>query len=953
MALSALPFEGFRSQRSNVQTEGQDVEDEFTCSCVLRGALLALQPTVERVFGVILSIGGKDAVSPQDGQIWLRLRGIARDVKAAKLFVKGVVNQEAQQEFQFPEVLLCVFCGAKGLFMDCLIKNTSAHIVVGSQGCLLITGLAEPVVKAYSYITDLIEKYNSSQRRCPEGGLGTAGESLDSRRAFNSMVESLEDRHTLDLLVLPVMVKVALLGLVKQSGLDRGRGLETKRSQETLKPLESNESWAVQRTIDEIMFRESEELGPNKNRESLLIQDRPNMMSKKPHSQYSGVFPQSGYHRVNSTDDIARMTTDISESHNPLSNSSIPVLTHRTHPESPEVQQRGSPQEVESEMPPQETVLLSAGSREEFEHLLKFFTAMGFTGEVVKKVLAHTGPKEASQILDLIQQEQDKTDQQRDNCNTKTQNKDNVAENRAMISAGLNEAVEILEARKGEPEAKWDDFVLGVLKKAAATCGYTQERVEEVYSNLPELNPHELLLELQRQEIESGRRKDSNTRADQKIGRNSEEEMGKLETGGGNARTEARTKGIVTQPDTSKRTSIALESPTTSQNQPPLHSNPLSVRGPPQTTYPSKVTLETLDLPNINPSLQLMDPHLHSGSSHPQSVPQNHHLSFSKVPNISTLQKYENQPKQRQGKPATASVVTGPQRFLEGLKTPFKLQLSDDPGNSMLRQIIIDGSNVAMSHGLGFFFSCRGIALAVQHFWGRGHRKITVFVPQWRQKKDQKIKEQQYLTQLQDLGLLSFTPSREVEGKRINSYDDRFMLALAQKTNGVIVTNDNLRDLVDESPAWRDIIKKSLLQYVFAGDLFMLPDDPMGRGGPHLNDFLQTQNSSTIPGSHSFAGVSSSISSPSPDPQAHTEVLQCRDWTPGGQHHSRGQGSIRDEGQGQGQEGQERTVEETLKLQQSLVQIFPDQESIIIMILQCHPTIRDINQLTDFILEQQ
>ncbi len=34
------------------------------------------------------------------------------------------------------------------------------------------------------------------------------------------------------------------------------------------------------------------------------------------------------------------------------------------------------------------------------------------------------------------------------------------------------------------------------------------------------------------------------------------------------------------------------------------------------------------------------------------------------------------------------------------------------------------------------------------------------------------------------------------------------MLDLAQKTNGVIVTNDNLRDLVDESPAWRDIIKK-------------------------------------------------------------------------------------------------------------------------------------------------
>lgn len=44
------------------------------------------------------------------------------------------------------------------------------------------------------------------------------------------------------------------------------------------------------------------------------------------------------------------------------------------------------------------------------------------------------------------------------------------------------------------------------------------------------------------------------------------------------------------------------------------------------------------------------------------------------------------------------------------------------------------------SHGLGNFFSCRGIALAVQHFWDRGHRQITTFLPQWRQKYDPKRK---------------------------------------------------------------------------------------------------------------------------------------------------------------------------------------------------------------------
>lgn len=33
--------------------------------------------------------------------------------------------------------------------------------------------------------------------------------------------------------------------------------------------------------------------------------------------------------------------------------------------------------------------------------------------------------------------------------------------------------------------------------------------------------------------------------------------------------------------------------------------------------------------------------------------------------------------------------------------------------------------------------------------------------------------EQHYLTELQRLGLLAYTPSREVQGKRISSYDDR------------------------------------------------------------------------------------------------------------------------------------------------------------------------------------
>lgn len=49
-----------------------------------------------------------------------------------------------------------------------------------------------------------------------------------------------------------------------------------------------------------------------------------------------------------------------------------------------------------------------------------------------------------------------------------------------------------------------------------------------------------------------------------------------------------------------------------------------------------------------------------------------------------------------------------------------------------LRPIVVDGSNVAMSHGNKEVFSCRGIKICVDWFKNRGHKEITVFVPKWR-----------------------------------------------------------------------------------------------------------------------------------------------------------------------------------------------------------------------------
>ncbi|KAI3356065.1 hypothetical protein L3Q82_017329 [Scortum barcoo] len=145
-------------------------------------------------------------------------------------------------------------------------------------------------------------------------------------------------------------------------------------------------------------------------------------------------------------------------------------------------------------------------------------------------------------------------------------------------------------------------------------------------------------------------------------------------------------------------------------------------------------------------------------------------------------------------------------------------------------------------HGNKEVFSCQGIQLAVDWFLERGHRDITVFVPAWRKEQsrpDALITDQEILRRLEKEKILVFTPSRRVQGRRVVCYDDRFIVKLAHESDGIIVSNDNYRDLANEKPEWKKFIDERLLMYSFVNDKFMPPDDPLGRHGPSLENFLR------------------------------------------------------------------------------------------------------------------
>lgn len=63
----------------------------------------------------------------------------------------------------------CIFAGARGLFLDRLVRDTSAEVVVPEPGHLRLLGRAEPVVMAQSRVQQfvtLFQVWKEGVRRC-------------------------------------------------------------------------------------------------------------------------------------------------------------------------------------------------------------------------------------------------------------------------------------------------------------------------------------------------------------------------------------------------------------------------------------------------------------------------------------------------------------------------------------------------------------------------------------------------------------------------------------------------------------------------------------------------------------------------------------------------------------------------------------------------------------------
>ncbi|GLD53839.1 NEDD4-binding protein 1, partial [Lates japonicus] len=133
-------------------------------------------------------------------------QGNRDDVSKAKEYVRGLCDPELQKEERYPVDMHCIFAGARGLFLDRLIRDTSAEVQVPEPGRLRLLGRAEPVVMAQSRVQQFVALFQE-KRSLPSDREPAV------KRAFKSFVEERDDKYTMELLLLPSALKEELLGL--------------------------------------------------------------------------------------------------------------------------------------------------------------------------------------------------------------------------------------------------------------------------------------------------------------------------------------------------------------------------------------------------------------------------------------------------------------------------------------------------------------------------------------------------------------------------------------------------------------------------------------------------------------------------------------------------------------------------------------------------------------------
>ncbi|NWW94772.1 N4BP1 protein, partial [Rhynochetos jubatus] len=916
--------------------------DEFTVpaekSCLLEGSRGRIEGLFEVRLAVLEAQGdwrpaAPPAQPPAAARIWVQLAGGGKAVRSAKEYIKGLCEPELEEKEYYPKDMHCIFVGAQSFFLNSLIQDTCADITVLEIGLLSIKGGAEAVVMAQSHVQQFVKLFENNEVLLGDN-------ESEVKKQFRQFVEAHADKYTMDLLILPSSLKRELLALTQPECCEVESDIIDLTGSESPTEFLHNKASKVIATNRDGRAGVEEARNNAGTPVTELTKQMDTVFSDASETSFipintvplleAGVPKERQSCKRRSSDDEERLPKKQFSLEN---DQEVKSASHSNPSDCDAVIDLLSDSCNDSDDP---SYCLKEGDdiSEEMEYkiLVNFFRTMGYSQNIVEKVIGILGQSvEPLTLLEEIEKENLKFQKEHEQSSQKPRTVNpplgSSADNsRKLEDKGISSNKSPVKSSHTSKETKTEHHKRRDLPSTQVDA---EDKMHMLVCKPASPFSKNSAICYEQRDIycpgKTDRSRSSDTETDGSV------TFGTVQAGAlKDVDFVARGSSDVQHISAKSKTAVQQKSagPSTVQNSHPGFKDR------------SGRCSSTSQVRSLNQRLsQTSD----SENPIPNQVSQMHPSN----PERETVgpRRYPPDPS-----------VTGVQRFLDSLKKPYRLELKNEPGKPHLKHIIIDGSNVAISHGLRKFFSCRGIAIAVDYFWKRGHRNITVFVPQWRTRRDPYITEQNFLTQLQDVGILSLTPARMVLGARIAAHDDRFLLHLADKTGGVIVTNDNFREFVTESLAWREIIQKRLLQYTFAGDIFMVPDDPLGRNGPRLDDFLRSEGCSRDFWSAEMALQSSGQYSSEtpffmPVPIPTSSSRQPKNRVPGDR--SSTWLPLETDIQACLAIPPPRSASETVQLKEALIKIFPDyeQRQKIDQILADHPYMRDLNALSAMVLD--
>lgn len=650
--------------------------DEFTVPAEKSSLLERGRGRIEGLFEVRLAVLGaqgdwRPALPPRNGsaRIWVQLEGCAKAVSSAKEYIKGLCEPELEEKESYPKDMHCIFVGAQSLFLNSLIQDTCADVTVLEMGLLSIKGGAEAVVMAQSHVQQFVKLFENNE------SLLNDNES-EIKKQFRQFVEAHADKYTMDLLILPSALKRELLALT-QTAVSEGQIdiIDLTGSESPQHPEQSSASKVIAANRDG--RADGEEARSSAGTPvTELTKQMDTVFSDAPETTFAPIkdplfeavaFKERQSCKRRSSDEEERLPKKHFSLENDQQGKSA---SHKNPSDTDAVIDLVLDSSSESDGP---TYCLKEGDAltEEMEYkiLVNFFRTMGYSKNIVEKVIGILGQSvEPLILLEEIEKENLKFKKEHEQSSQKPKTVNlplgnNVNNSQKLEDEGISRNKSPLKSSNISKETKNEYHKVRGAPDTQAGAEDTMHRLVCKSASPPSKNS--VLCYKQRDVYGPGKNHNSKS--------------SKIETDGGVTLSAVQglkdvdfvARGSSDVPHISCKSKNAFQQKST---------GPSTV----QNSHPgSEQQLGQCSSSQVRPLHQRLSQSSHCDNPVPEG--------------FLSSQKHPSNPDRDTVGPHPDHSVTGVQRFLDSLKKPYRLELINEPGKPYLKHIIIDGSNVAIS----------------------------------------------------------------------------------------------------------------------------------------------------------------------------------------------------------------------------------------------------------------